>query len=224
MTPAPRSRSSSSRRRPRRPRRPRSPRATSLDASRKRPLLLRPQGRPALRLRLGVHQVDARRRRRRGRLLPRGDARGGRGRPFHRAAHGHPRLRGRRQRRPERAGRRGRRRAGARARRPARGAAQPRAGGDLPGTRAQVERLRVAIWEARRDVREHGNARPPAMLRSHRATRPARRRAATARATSTRTTTRTGSTSRTSRKSYEGRRYYRPSGHGEERADDDDDG
>ena len=24
----------------------------------------------------------------------------------------------------------------------------------------------VAIWEARRDVREHGNARPPAMLRS----------------------------------------------------------
>ena len=38
---------------------------------------LRPQGRPALRLRLGVHQVDARGRRRRLGLLPRRDARSG---------------------------------------------------------------------------------------------------------------------------------------------------
>ena len=59
----------------------------------------------------------------------------------------------------------------------------------------------VAIWEARRDVREHGNARPPAMLRStgHKAPR---RRGVTARATSIRTTIRAGSTSRTSRRSF----------------------
>jgi putative ATPase len=76
----------------------------------------------------------------------------------------------------------------------------------------------VAIWEARQDVREHGNARPPAMLRS------------------------TGHTAATKARGHgegyvyphddpagfehsylpeelRGRRYYRPTGSGEEQAD-----
>ena len=96
--------------------------------------------RRALRLHVGVHQVDAGERPGRGRLLPGGDARGRRGRALHRAPDDRARLRGRRQRRPARTARRGRRRAGGRARRPARGAAQPRAGGDLPRPGAEVER------------------------------------------------------------------------------------
>jgi putative ATPase len=74
----------------------------------------------------------------------------------------------------------------------------------------------VAIWEARRDVREHGNARPPAMLRS--------------------TGHKEGAKARGHGEGYlyphddptgfelsylpdelRGRRYYRPSGEGEER-------
>ncbi len=66
------------------------------------PAALRQGRRPALRHHLRVHQVDARRRPRRGRLLPRRDARGRRGRPLHRAPDGDPRLRGRRQRRSPR--------------------------------------------------------------------------------------------------------------------------
>jgi len=80
----------------------------------------------------------------------------------------------------------------------------------------------LAIWEARRDVRAHGNARPPAMLRS--------------------TGHKAGAKARGHGEGYryphddpegfevsylpeelEGRRYYRPSGQGEEHADDDDD-
>ena len=61
---------------------------------------LRQGRRPALRLRLRLHQVDARLRSRRRRLLPRRDARGRRGPALHRPADGDPRLRGRRQRRP----------------------------------------------------------------------------------------------------------------------------
>jgi putative ATPase len=76
----------------------------------------------------------------------------------------------------------------------------------------------VAIWEARRDVREHGNARPPAMLRS--------------------TGHKAGAKARGHGEGYayphddpagfdlsylpeelKGRRYYRPSGAGEEPAD-----
>jgi putative ATPase len=76
----------------------------------------------------------------------------------------------------------------------------------------------VAIWEARSDVREHGHARPPAMLRS--------------------TGHREGARARGHGEGYvsphddpaglahsylpeelRGRRYYRPSGQGEERAD-----
>ena len=81
----------------------------------------------------------------------------------------------------------------------------------------------VAIWEARRDVREHGNARPPAMLRS--------------------TGHKAGAKARGHGEGYAyphddpdgfevsylpeellGRRYYRPTGHGEEHTDDDHDG
>ena len=70
---------------------------------------LRPRRRQALRLHLGLDQVHARLGPRRVALLPRGDARGRRGPALHRPAHGHPRLRGRRQRRPAGAAGRGRR-------------------------------------------------------------------------------------------------------------------
>jgi len=80
----------------------------------------------------------------------------------------------------------------------------------------------VAIWDARRDVREHGNARPPAMLRS--------------------TGHKEGAKARGHGEGYayphddpagfevsylpeelQGRRYYRPSGAGEEQVDDGED-
>jgi putative ATPase len=76
----------------------------------------------------------------------------------------------------------------------------------------------VAIWEARSDVREHGNARPPAMLRSTGHTGAAKARGH-------------GEGYRYPHDDPEGfevsylpeelrgRRYYRPSGAGEERAD-----
>ena len=166
------------------------------DAARKRPLRLRQGRRRPLRLHLGVHQVDARLRPRRGRLLPGRDARGRRGRAVHRAADGHPRLRGRRQRRPAGARRRGRGRAGGRARRAPGGAAEPRAGGDLPGARAEVER---GHRRARRGAA--GTSASTATSGRRRSfatpTTPARRSSATARATSIRTTTRRGSTSTT---------------------------
>ncbi len=76
----------------------------------------------------------------------------------------------------------------------------------------------VAIWEARRDVREHGNARPPAMLRSTGHTAAARARGhgegylyphdhpA-------------GFEHSYLPEELRGRRYYRPTGSGEERTD-----
>ena len=76
----------------------------------------------------------------------------------------------------------------------------------------------VAIWEAREDVREHGNARPPAMLRSTGHTAAAKARghgegyvyphddpAGFARSYLP--------------EELQGRRYYRPTGSGEEQAD-----
>ena len=136
------------------------------DAARKRPLALRQGRRRALRLHLGVDQVDARERRASVRLLPRGDARRRRGRALHRAADDRARLRGHRQRRPAGAARRGRRGAGGRARRPAGGAAEPRAGGRLPRAGAEVERAYLALSAATQDVRERGHLLPPAALRS----------------------------------------------------------
>ena len=102
---------------------------------------LRPPGRPPLRLRLRLDQGDPRLRRRRLALLPGGDAGGRRGPALHRPPDGHPRLRGRRQRRPAGAAGRRRRRPRRRPRRPARVRAQPRPGGRLPRPRPEVERL-----------------------------------------------------------------------------------
>jgi putative ATPase len=76
----------------------------------------------------------------------------------------------------------------------------------------------VAIWEARQDVREHGNARPPAMLRStgHKAAAQARGHG--------QDYAYPHDDPRGFDVSYlpeelRGRRYYRPSGTGEEQAD-----
>jgi putative ATPase len=81
----------------------------------------------------------------------------------------------------------------------------------------------VAIWEARRDVREHGNARPPAMLRSTGHAKAARERGH-------------GEGYRYPHEdpagfeleylpeALRGRRYYRPSGSGEETSDGGEDG
>ena len=81
----------------------------------------------------------------------------------------------------------------------------------------------VAIWEAREDVREHGNARPPAMLRSTGHRKAARERghgegylyphADPA-----------GFELEYLPEALRGRRYYRPSGSGEETRDDGEDG
>ena len=164
------------------------------------PARVRPHRRPALRLRVGVHQVDARLRPRCGRLLPRGDARGGRGSALRCAAHGHPRLRGRRRRRLSSARRRGRRRAGPRARRASRSAAQPGAGRDLPRQRAQVQRRRPrpvggdeATSTSTATCARRRSSATPAIA--------GRRSSATARATSTRTRTRRASRSTTCRTS-----------------------
>ena len=153
---------------------------------------------------------------RRCRLLPRGDARGRRGRALHRAADDRARLRGHRQRRPARAARRRRGGAGGRARRPARGAAQPRAGGDLPRARAEVERVvHGARRRDRRTCASTGTCSRPTALRDGRTTR-ARASSAAARATSTRTTTRPASSVDYLPDELKGRTYYEPSGDGEE--------
>ena len=127
---------------------------------------LRQGRRRALRLHLRVHQVDARLRSRRGRLLPRRDARGRRGPALHRAAHGHPRLRGHRQRRPA-----------ARSSSPSRRRTRVEHVG-LPEARLNLAQAAIylalapksnavidALGEAQTDVREHGNVRPPEALR-----------------------------------------------------------
>ena len=80
----------------------------------------------------------------------------------------------------------------------------------------------VAIWEARKDVREHGNARPPAMLRST-----GHKGAAKARGHGEGYVyphdDPAGFDASYLPEELRGRRYYRPSGNGEERADDGDD-
>jgi len=80
----------------------------------------------------------------------------------------------------------------------------------------------TAIWEARRDVREHGNARPPAMLRST-----GHKLAAKARGHGEGYAyphdDPTGFEVSYLPEELRGRRYYRPGGHGEEPADGDGD-
>ena len=127
---------------------------------------LRQGGRPALRLRLGADQVDARLRPRRRALLPGGDARGRRGPALHRPADGDPRLRGHRQRRPAGAARRDRRR-----RRPSTASGCPSARSTSP-RRPSTWRWRRSRTPRRRrsraaagHVREHGAKLPPDYLR-----------------------------------------------------------
>ena len=99
-----------------------------------------------------------------------------------------------------------------------RGAAQPGAGGDLPRGAPKSKASANAIWSAREEVRKGGNLRPPAMLLD----------------TSYKAASKLGRgvgyvdphvDPRGSELDYlpEERRYYRPSGNGEEAADDDPD-
>ncbi len=76
----------------------------------------------------------------------------------------------------------------------------------------------VAIWEARQDVREHGNARPPAMLRSTGHTTAAKARGHGEDYVFPHDDPRGFDVSYLPEE-LRGRRYYRPSGAGEEQAD-----
>ena len=80
----------------------------------------------------------------------------------------------------------------------------------------------VAIWEARRDVREHGNARPPAMLRSTGHTRAAEARGHGEGYLYPHEEP-AGFELEYLPEELRGRRYYRPAGTGEEAADGGDD-
>ena len=124
--------------------RTRDARRTSREATPTRILPYDKTRRRPLRRHLGVHQVDARQRPRRGRLLARADGPRRRGPEVHRPPHAHLRLRGRRQRRPAGAAGRARRLQGRRVDRLARVPHQPGAGGHLPGARAQEQRLVLA--------------------------------------------------------------------------------
>ena len=128
-------------------------------------------------------------------VLPRGDARGRRGPALHRPPHDHPRLRGRRQRRPAGAAGRGRRGGRGRARRHARGPLRARAVRDLPGARAEVRRRRPGAARRAR-ARARARRRGPARPRCAPPPTPLPRRSAGAWATTTRTATRPTSTTR----------------------------
>ena len=80
----------------------------------------------------------------------------------------------------------------------------------------------VAIWDARRDVREHGNARPPAMLRSTGHTTGAKARGHGEGYISPHDDA-AGFELEYLPEELRGRRYYRPSGQGEEQAGGGDD-
>ncbi len=81
----------------------------------------------------------------------------------------------------------------------------------------------VAIWDARRDVREHGIARPPAMLRSTGHPEGARARGH-GEGYAYPHDDPVGFEASYLPEKLRGRRYYRPSGAGEERVDDGEDG
>ena len=157
---------------------------------------LRQGRRPALRLHLGLDQVDARLGPRRLALLPRGDARGRRGPALHRPAHDRARLRGHRQRRP----------AGARRWRSPRRTRSSTSGfpeAEFALAQAAIylslapksDAVKRAIGAARGHIREHG-AKPAAGAAAlGRLPGGAQARAA-ASATTTRTATRATSTTR----------------------------
>ena len=184
---------------------------------------LRQGRRPALRLRLRLHQVDARLRPRRGGLLPRLDARGRRGSALHRAPDGHLRLRGRRQRRS------------ARRSQVAVAAAHALEHVGLPEAQLNLSQAAIylanapkskasanAIWSAREEVRKGGNLRPPAMLRdAHYAG--AKKLGHGTGYVDPHTDPR-GFEVDYLPEELQGRRYYRPSGNGEEAGDGDRDG
>ncbi len=154
----------------------------------------------ALRLHVGVHQVDPRLRPRRGALLPRSHARGRRRPALHRPAADRPRVGGHRHGRLAGAPRGSGGRARGRARGAARGPAQPRARDDLPGYCAEVEcgDQGDRSCPARRARARRRSTRPS--LSATRTTA-APRSSATARATSTRPTTRRATRSTISRRS-----------------------
>ena len=81
----------------------------------------------------------------------------------------------------------------------------------------------VAIWDARRDVREHGNARPPAMLRSTGHTTAAKARGHGEGYVNPHDDG-AGFDVSYLPEELRGRRYYRPSGQGEEHLDGGEDG
>ena len=172
---------------------------------------LRQGRRPALRLHLGLDQVDARVGPRRLALLPRGDARGRRGRALHRAPDGDPRLRGRRQRGPA-----GARRSPSRRRTRSSTSGCPSASYAL--AQAAIYLVAGAEVERRQQRRSPPRARTSATTapprRPPRCARPpirARRRSGAGSATTTRTTTPGTSTTRsTCPRGLEDLRFYEP--------------
>ena len=155
------------------------------DALQRRAVLYDKARRPALRHDLGLDQGDARLGPRRLAVLPGGDARGRRGPALHRPAHGHPRLRGHRQRRP--AGARGRGRGG-RTRSSTSGC--PRRSSRSPRRRSTCRWRRSPTPPSGRSARPAATSastaprrRRPTCATAYRA----RRRSAAARATTTRT-------------------------------------
>ena len=198
---------------PRRPPRRRGHRASSEqhveDAARKRPLALRQGRRRALRLHLGLHQVDARLRPDAAVYYLAAMLEGGEDARFiarrmivlasEDIGNADPRALARRRRGG----------AGGRARRPPGGPPQPGAGRDLPRPRAEVERvLRRAQGSDRRRARARADSGRPTRCAT-RATA-ARRSSAAARATSTRTTTRAASRPTICPEPVRGKKYYRP--------------
>ena len=137
------------------------------DALQRKALNYDRSGRSPLRLRLGLDQGDPRLRRRRLPLLPGGDVGGGRRPSLHRPPHGHPRLRGRRQRRSAGIADRRRRRLGRSI-----GSGLPECALNLaqarclPGAAARSRTPPTRrSGAARAEVRENGAKTPPDYLR-----------------------------------------------------------
>ena len=148
---------------------------------------LRQGRRPPLRPDLGLDQVDARLGPGRVAPVPGGDARGRRGPALHRPPDGRVRERGHRQRRPACARGGGERRTRGGARRAARMRAEPRAGGGVPGARAEVECL---LRGDQAGARVGARARHARAARRRSAARPTRARRSSAAGSTTTTRTR----------------------------------
>ena len=194
----------------------RSTEAHVADAARKRPLVYDRAGDAALRLHLGVHQVDARQRPDAAVYYLAAMLEGGEDARFIARRMVDPRLRGHRQRRPARSARRRRRRAGARARRPPEAQLNLAQAAIYLRPRAEVERVGAGDLErARRRARARHPAPPvdAARLSLRRGPRSRARR----RATSRRTTTAVARVPTTSRTVSQVGPTMFPPGNGEER-------